>query len=212
MPPYDPSLSLDAFQARYTSEDNSSFSDLLAKDNQARREKNAWVYKAEERANQKAIRGREARERLVDVTRAMVEASQDGTVAMIEGPAGRPGERRLVVEGVSLGDESGRLMVEGKRAEGGRLMITGGEGVGAGGKAVASVPAGVVDKGKGKEKKSQYVDWDKPTVEEEEENKEIPPADLQVPVDAWQFTVSSTRPPSIPHKRAVSTGLRWLTR
>lgn len=126
----------------------------------------------------------------------MVEASADGTVAMIEGPAGRPGERRLVVEGIVLGDEGGRLMVEGKRGEGGRLMITGGQATVAGATSQALVPssAAAKGKGKGKEKEEQYVDWDKPTVEEEEENKDTPAAELQVPVDAWQFTVSLAVP------------------
>lgn len=130
----------------------------------------------------------------MDVTRAMVEASADGTVAMIEGPAGRPGERRLVVEGISVEEDGGRLMVEGKRGEGGRLMIANGQAEVAGGASQALVCASGPNQGKGKSKDEQYVDWDKPTVEEEEENKDIPAAELQVPVDAWQFTVSSTQP------------------
>lgn len=185
---YDPSLSLDAFQARYTSEDNSSFSDLLARDNLARREKYGWAFQAEERANVKAIRGREARERLVDVTRRMVEGSRDGTVAMIDGPAGRPGERRMVVEGIKLGEDGGRLMVEGSRGTGGQLLITGEAAVAEGEKAMVRVEGSGTDKGKGKQE--QYVDWDRTTAEEDEESKQLTVDEVQVRVDLWPFTVS----------------------
>ncbi|EJD52195.1 hypothetical protein AURDEDRAFT_111627 [Auricularia subglabra TFB-10046 SS5] len=44
-------LSLDAFQARYTSEDNSSFTQILDEDNRQRREKYKWAWAAENRAN-----------------------------------------------------------------------------------------------------------------------------------------------------------------
>jgi protein DGCR14 len=43
----DLSLSLDQFQARYTSEDNASFVDLLAKANEQRKEKHKWVWDKE---------------------------------------------------------------------------------------------------------------------------------------------------------------------
>ncbi|GAA5920581.1 hypothetical protein JCM6882_006325, partial [Rhodosporidiobolus microsporus] len=163
-------LTLDTFQARYTSEDNSSFASLLSADNEARREKHAWAWDAERRANDKARKGREARERLVEVTRRMVERG-GGEVRMLDGAAGRPGERRLLVtEGVDTGEarKGGQLMIKGRdRAE--RLLLTaGGEGAGA---------EGAEGKGKGKErdegpvdeKAKQYVDWDRVTVEEEEE-------------------------------------------
>ena len=94
---YDDTLSLDAFQAKYTSEDNSSFAGLLNSDNKVRREKYNWAWDAERKANVKAIRGREARERLVDMTRKMVESDKDGMVRMVEGAPGRPGERRLEI-------------------------------------------------------------------------------------------------------------------
>ncbi|KAL8290309.1 hypothetical protein RQP46_003248 [Phenoliferia psychrophenolica] len=53
---YDPTLSLSAFQSTYTSEDNSSFASLLAKDNLDRKEKSKWAWEAERRANVKANR------------------------------------------------------------------------------------------------------------------------------------------------------------
>jgi protein DGCR14 len=43
----DVSLSLDQFQARYTSEDNASFIDLLGKANEQRKEKYKWVWDKE---------------------------------------------------------------------------------------------------------------------------------------------------------------------
>ncbi|KAK4705373.1 protein DGCR14, partial [Phenoliferia sp. Uapishka_3] len=174
---YDPTLSLDAFQAQYTSEDNSSFAELLAKDNVARKEKYRWAWEAERRANIKTIRGREARERLVDVTRQMVENDPDGVVRMIQGDPGRPGDRKLVVEGnVTGGALKGRLMVEGKRDEGGKLMITDGSG--------NSAFSGA---GAGEGGEVGYIDWDKPTVEEEEDSKEVPDEETQVPMEGSIF-------------------------
>lgn len=58
------SLSLGAFQAKYTSEDNESFNDLLDKQNQKRREKHAYMWTQDQRipsARQIAHRAREAR-------------------------------------------------------------------------------------------------------------------------------------------------------
>lgn len=180
-PRIDPNLSLDAFQSRYTSEDNSSFQDLLVVDNQQRRDKHAWAWEAEKRANAKAVRGRQARERLVDVTKRMIESSGDGTVRLLDGPAGKPGEKRLLVdEGVEVGG-SERLMIKG-RDEKERLLITDGRGV-----------TELSIKGKGREvvdeRAKQFVDWDKPTVEEDEANKPIPEDELQVQTSAWPFKV-----------------------
>ncbi|GAA5892249.1 hypothetical protein JCM5296_003217 [Sporobolomyces johnsonii] len=177
----DTSLSLDAFQSRYTSHDNSSFAVLLARDNAARREKHAWAWAAEAKANARAVRGRQARERLVDVTRRMVEASEGGTVLMLDGGPGRPGERRLLVDGSVEVGEGERLMVTG-RDEKERLRITDGR------------DGERRDKGKGKEvervdeRAKQYVDWDKPTVEEEEEGKPLRKEELQVETEGWPFT------------------------
>ncbi|PWN51207.1 hypothetical protein IE53DRAFT_386423 [Violaceomyces palustris] len=50
IPASDLQLSLDAFQARYTSEDNASFSQILDRANQKRKEKFAWAYEAERKA------------------------------------------------------------------------------------------------------------------------------------------------------------------
>lgn len=190
---YDPTLSLDNFQSRFTSEDNSSFADLLEKNNQERRVKHAWAWEAEQKANVKAIRGREARERLVDMTRTMVERDPNGTVRMISGGAGRPGERMLVVEGVKFDGEGERLMVKGS-AETGRLMITSEESA-----------SGIIDR-KGKGKAVAYIDYDK----EDDDAYPIgdPTLDEQdVSVDTWGFTVGHLLPP-----RFVLTVSRIATR
>ncbi|GEM08257.1 hypothetical protein Rt10032_c05g2274 [Rhodotorula toruloides] len=178
-PRIDPNLSLDAFQSRYTSEDNSSFQDLLVVDNEQRRDKHAWAWEAEKKANVKAVRGRQARERLVDVTKRMIESSGDGTVRLLDGPAGKPGEKRLLVdEGVEVGG-SERLMIKG-RDEKERLLITDGKG---------GMELSIKDKARElvDERAKQFVDWDKPTVEEDEANKPIPEEELQVQTSAWPF-------------------------
>ncbi|EGU12946.1 Aspartate aminotransferase [Rhodotorula toruloides ATCC 204091] len=175
----DPSLSLDAFQSRYTSEDNSSFQDLLVVDNQQRRDKHAWAWEAEKKANVKAVRGRQARERLVDVTKRMIESSGDGTVRLLDGPAGKPGEKRLLVdEGVEVGT-SERLMIKG-RDEKERLLIT--DGKGATESSIKGKAREVVD-----ERAKQFVDWDKPTVEEDEAAEPIPEDELQIQTSTWPF-------------------------
>lgn len=195
------SLSLDAFQSRYTSEDNSSFATLLARDNELRKEKTRWAWEAEKRANLKQIRGREARERLVDVTREMVERSGDGSVWMLEGgKAGRPGERQvLVARGMGVGENDRGLVVG--RDEKERLRITGG-GEGRGDQKLILGAEGeegdFKGKGKGKEvvrideKAKQFVDWDRPAVEEEQANRPLEKSQLQVEVETWPFKVSSS--------------------
>lgn len=178
-------LTLDQFQARYTSVDNSSFASLLSRDNEQRKVDHHWAFAAEGKANRKAIRGREARERLVEVTRGMVEEG-GGTVRMLDGVAGRPGERRLLVnEGVDMGGGGGRLMIKGRDAKERLLLTAGGE------------DAKEDTMGKGKEvqgarvdeKAKQFVDWDRPTVEEEEDRREEREVETQVLTDAWPFKV-----------------------
>ncbi|ORY78870.1 pyridoxal phosphate-dependent transferase [Leucosporidium creatinivorum] len=199
-PRIDPTISLDAFQSRYTSEDNSSFAVLLARDNAARRQKYSWAWEAEKRAKMKAVMGREARERLVNVTKRMVESSKDGSVRMLEGVAGRPSEMRLIVEGsaaegMRIG-EGERLLIEGKSSgEGGqqgRLRIT------APGaperlseeemKLRREKGKEVVRMGKGRAVGEQFTDWERATAEEEEDNMAPRRDAMQVPIDGWGFT------------------------
>lgn len=186
---YDVNQPLDHFQSRYTSEDNSSFAVLLLDDNKKRREKYHWAWEAEKRANIKAIASQEARVQLVEMTRKMVESDKDGVVRMIDGGAGRPGDRQLVVTGLVGGSRGGgALMVEGKTDSEGRLMILPGD---------ARVDE---SKGKGKGKKVatstsrdiQFVDWEKATAEEDEDNRAPKEVDTQVRMEAWKFTVSDS--------------------
>ncbi|TFY83766.1 hypothetical protein EWM64_g235 [Hericium alpestre] len=62
---YDTSMSLDAFQARYTSEDNSSFTQILDEENKRRREKYAWAWDAQRRVEAQRERMLEGRERML---------------------------------------------------------------------------------------------------------------------------------------------------
>ncbi|GAA6019065.1 hypothetical protein JCM11491_002504 [Sporobolomyces phaffii] len=202
-PRIDPSLSLDAFQSKYTSEDNSSFATLLARDNQLRREKTRWAWDAERRANDRLVRGRRQQERLVDVTRDLI-GDGDGVWVLEGGRAGRPGERQVLVGkgtdvGGSEGEARGLLLVG--RDEKERLKIT--NGTRGDQKLILDAPQGDVveggsgaenGKGKGKqvarivdERAKQFVDWDRPAVEEEEANKPIDGSDLQVGVGTWPF-------------------------
>ncbi|GAA5865992.1 hypothetical protein JCM3774_005551 [Rhodotorula dairenensis] len=180
----DANLSLDAFQARYTSQDNASFQDLVVADNVARRDKHAWAWHAEKKANVRAIKAREARERLVDVTRRMVESSGDGTVRLLDGPAGKPGERRLLVdEGVDVGTgPENRLLVTGRDAKE-RLLITNGDDP----VEATSLVRQTADDETVDERAQQFIDWDKATAGEKDDNKAIDEDQLQVPTSAWPF-------------------------
>lgn len=60
---YDTEMSLDAFQARYTSEDNSSFTQILNDENARRREKYGWAWDAQKRVEAQRTKAIEARER-----------------------------------------------------------------------------------------------------------------------------------------------------
>lgn len=167
---YDTSLSLDAFQATYTSEDNASFSGILDRQNQAKRVKYSWAYGAENEANRKLIKAREGREKLVEMSRMIVEGN--GNVGLLEGgEAGRPGERQLIMRGeesrplrwkVLSKDEEKKLIEDGRARVGDALQevraITMGGEEGDAGKEGGAVdedldifPAARVDKGKGKE-------------------------------------------------------------
>ena len=67
---YDTDMSLDDFQARYTSEDNSSFTQILDQENQVRKEKYGWAWEAQRKVEEQRNRMIEQRKR-----------------ALIEGPA-----------------------------------------------------------------------------------------------------------------------------
>ena len=60
---YDTDMSLDNFQAKYTSEDNSSFTEILDDENRKRKEKWAWAWDAQKRVQQQRDRMIEGKER-----------------------------------------------------------------------------------------------------------------------------------------------------
>ncbi|KAJ3995022.1 nuclear protein DGCR14 [Lentinula boryana] len=62
---FDTSLSLDNFQARYTSEDNSSFTEILDEENRQRKEKWAWAWDAQKRVEEKKLIAGVERERML---------------------------------------------------------------------------------------------------------------------------------------------------
>ena len=64
-PRYDTNLSLDNFQARYTSEDNSSFTHILDDENRKRKEQWAWAWDAQRKVEAQRERLLERRERML---------------------------------------------------------------------------------------------------------------------------------------------------
>ncbi|KAI0639743.1 nuclear protein DGCR14 [Trametes polyzona] len=64
-PRYDTDMSLDAFQARYTSEDNSSFTQILDEENRRRKEKYGWAWAAQRKVEEQRERMLEGRERML---------------------------------------------------------------------------------------------------------------------------------------------------
>ncbi|KAJ7038073.1 nuclear protein DGCR14 [Mycena alexandri] len=69
---YDADLSLDNFQARYTSEDNSSFTEILDEENRKRKEKWGWAWDAQKRVEAQKERLLADRERLMIEPQSLV--------------------------------------------------------------------------------------------------------------------------------------------
>ncbi|OJA10826.1 hypothetical protein AZE42_00285 [Rhizopogon vesiculosus] len=83
-PRYDTNMSLDNFQARYTSEDNSSFTQIMDDENRKRKERWGWAWEAQKRVEAQRDRMLEAREMM------MIEPAQAPGVRekfVIEAPA-----------------------------------------------------------------------------------------------------------------------------
>lgn len=64
-PKYDKDMSLDDFMAKYTSEDNSSFTRILDDENRKRKEKWSWAWEAQRRVEAQRERMLEGRERMM---------------------------------------------------------------------------------------------------------------------------------------------------
>ncbi|KAJ7487720.1 nuclear protein DGCR14 [Mycena galericulata] len=71
---YDTDLSLDSFQARYTSEDNSSFTEILDEENRKRKERWGWAWEAQRRVEAQKERLLADRERLMIEPQSVVGA------------------------------------------------------------------------------------------------------------------------------------------
>ncbi|KAH8102483.1 nuclear protein DGCR14 [Cristinia sonorae] len=97
-PRYDTDMSLDTFQARYTSEDNSSFTQILDEENRVRKEKWSWAWEAQDRAERQRGKMLEQRERLLIEAPAVTGVREK---FMIEPPA----QRQLITAGGEAGEE-----------------------------------------------------------------------------------------------------------
>lgn len=75
--PIDLSLSLSAFQANYTSEDNASFNQLMARNNLKNKEKNSWAFEAERRNNEKRLEFKRREIRECEKGRELMEGARE---------------------------------------------------------------------------------------------------------------------------------------
>lgn len=91
-------VSLDEFQARYTSEDNASFATIIDDENRQRKEKWEWAWDAQRRAeNRKAIEGAQRETLLLEAAQGPLAITAAGEPATIAKPDTR--ELSLVDEG-----------------------------------------------------------------------------------------------------------------
>ncbi|KAA1110858.1 hypothetical protein PGT21_033009 [Puccinia graminis f. sp. tritici] len=116
--PYDESLSLDEFCSRYTSEDNSSFSEILNNANRLKRIKYAWAFDSSTKHNSRLLESTLKREHLIGMIGKMAEGGHG--IGLIEGISGKPGERKMV-ENVVTTEE--RLAIQ--AGEGPKLITNG---------------------------------------------------------------------------------------
>ncbi|KAI0002063.1 nuclear protein DGCR14 [Russula vinacea] len=126
---YDTDMSLDAFQARYTSEDNASFTQILNEENARRREKYGWAWAAQKRVEAQRMKALEVRER------ALIEMPESAGVRekmRIEAPSVPAGLITALGEGTGMGAGAGTQQgaAAGGEGEGGEPSVGwGGEGV-----------------------------------------------------------------------------------
>ncbi len=86
MPEVDLDLSLDAFQAKYTSEDNESFNKLLDKQNNKRAQKYAWLWAGNKIPAARQIKQREREGELLEAKLAQETVDGGKELILIEGP------------------------------------------------------------------------------------------------------------------------------
>ncbi|KAG9018213.1 hypothetical protein FRB90_011848 [Tulasnella sp. 427] len=102
-PKYDPNISLDQFQARYTSEDNASFTEILDDENRKRKEKHAWAWNAEDRAALRRAKEIEGRERMMIEASKVNESAAAARKAITSG-----GEVKAITENGESADKTGK--------------------------------------------------------------------------------------------------------
>jgi protein DGCR14 len=81
-------MSLDTFQTRYTSEDNSSFTQILDEENMRRREKWGWAWEAQKKVEAQRDRMLKTREKLLIEPAASSSVGVRGR-AVIEAPTAK---------------------------------------------------------------------------------------------------------------------------
>ncbi|KZV84294.1 hypothetical protein EXIGLDRAFT_741961 [Exidia glandulosa HHB12029] len=113
-------LSLDDFQARYTSEDNSSFTQILDEENKQRQEIYKWAWNAERRANEVKALAIEGAERLLiegpkplAITQGEGEATSVETELKALVPAKRPAEDEQPVDVMAKKKDTRSATVDG---------------------------------------------------------------------------------------------------
>lgn len=109
-PRYNRDLSLDEFQARYTSEDNSSFTEILEEENKERCQKWGWAWNAQERANSLKDKQIEVREKLliepsVPGVRSKLRIEQPRPVGLITNSAEDDGQAEEADDSTKEKDE-----------------------------------------------------------------------------------------------------------
>jgi protein DGCR14 len=72
-PVMDTNMSLDAFQAKYTSEDNESFYKLLDKQNQKRAEKYSWMWRGNKLPSNRLIKQKEVETKLLESRASLLD-------------------------------------------------------------------------------------------------------------------------------------------
>lgn len=154
---YDTDVSLDAFQARYTSEDNASFTQILNEENARRREKYGWAWDAQRRVEAQRARALEARE-----------------MALIEMPESAGVREKMRIEAPS--HPAGLITARGEDAKAGTGTGTPRETGEAGGEQSSVAGKEVVPREKDKEDEVVVVDVMAP-------KKDTRPAG----VDGWAF-------------------------
>jgi protein DGCR14 len=123
-------VTLDAFQARYTSEDNASFTTILDEENRKRREKWAWAWDAQKRVEEQRDK------MLVMRERAMIEAPKEPGVLgrrVIEQPltrglitaSGEPKSEKRGEDMTGMDDEDGKEKED--SGKGKEIMLVSGE-------------------------------------------------------------------------------------